>query len=167
MAKKRMAVTINAPPKVVFDLLTDDRVRTREEPAATHWRPVDEGPLRVGFTMENTRIHDGHTCRSRLRITKLEPNALLEETVESHCAVAGRASSGVHRFELKPKGLDTIVTSEFVGRLEPIKRIIYFFAPSIWDAGLPRVLGYLKFEAERRFREQQPEWRPDPPEGPA
>lgn len=154
MAKKRMMVHIDAAPETVFQMFIDDRTGPVDDPPkTTQWLPVTQGPMRQGSLYKTVRRHEGHTCGARITISAFVENELLEEIVESFCAVEGRSSRIRRRYELR-RGADpgTTLVVEVEQRLPPLRRVVYALAASTWDAGLPHSLGVIKFEAERRSR---------------
>jgi hypothetical protein len=111
-------------------------------------RPLDGGPLRVGFRWRQTVVHERQTCRSDWVIAGLERGRRLEQRRLHFCAVSGREVRGRERWDFEP-GADgtttvTLRTWHDGGWRERA------FGSQLHDFQVRRRLAYLQFAVENR-----------------
>lgn len=147
------SIHVAAPAAVIYDLLTEQLAETKDDPKAmTKQRPLDEGPVRPGFSYEMTVVHNRHVCRSEWTITRAERPSVLEETMEHFCAESSKESKGGDRWELREADGSTDVTLIAWKERPGIGGLLlkWFGDKQSSKMSVKIRLNYVQFEAERR-----------------
>jgi carbon monoxide dehydrogenase subunit G len=109
MATIDETLTIQAPPEVVFEQLTDPEKATVWQSSLLEARLEPEGPMRQGTRITETRKILGRKWETVVEVTELEPERLF----------AGRVASGPvtmeFRYTLEGSGGGTRVTFHMEG----------------------------------------------------
>jgi hypothetical protein len=106
------AIEVRAPAQAAFDIVAAGILSVEDDPSdSTGHRPIDDGPLRVGFRWRETIVHDRAVCRTDWIVTELREPHVLEQTMEHLCLARRREVMGGERwqFEETPNGV-TVVT---------------------------------------------------------
>jgi hypothetical protein len=149
------SIHVAAPATVIYDLLTEQLAATNDDPKAiTKQRPLDDGPVRPGFSYEMTVVHNRHVCRSEWTITRAERPSVLEETMDHFCAEASRESKGGDRWELREANGSTYVTLTAWKERPGIGGLLlkWFGDKQSSKRSVKIRLNYVQFEAERRSK---------------
>jgi hypothetical protein len=147
------SIHVAAPATVIYDLLTEQLAETKDDPKAiTKQKPLDEGPVRPGFSYEQTVVHSRQVCRSEWTITRAERPSVLEETMDHFCAVVSKESKGGDRWELREADGSTYVTLTAWKERPGIGGLLLklFGDEQSSTMSVKRRLNYVQFEAERR-----------------
>jgi hypothetical protein len=147
-------IEVRAPAQATFDIVAAEILTVEDDPAGpTGHRPLDEGPLRVGFRWQQTVVHDRSVCRTDWIVTELREPWVLEQTMEHLCLAHRREVMGGERwqFEESPGGI-TLVTLRawhtlpgmrgWLGRLFARRDDLSGFS-------LAKRLAHVRFRAER------------------
>ena len=101
-------IEVRAPAEAAFAVVAEDILAVEDDPEQfTGHRPLDEGPLRVGFRWQQTVVHDRSVCRSDWIVTELREPFVLEQTMEHLCLAARREVMGGERWQFEESGHDS------------------------------------------------------------
>jgi hypothetical protein len=105
-------IEVRAPAEAAFAVVAEDILTVEDDPAQfTGHRPIDEGPLRVGFRWQETVVHDQVVCRTDCIVTELREPWVLELALEHLCAARRLEIQGGERWQFEEAGEgSTIVT---------------------------------------------------------
>jgi hypothetical protein len=74
-------------------------------------RPIDDGPLRVGFRWQQAIVHDRAVCRSDWIVTELREPWVLEQLMEHLCGSSRAEVVGGERWQFDETGDGSTVVS--------------------------------------------------------
>jgi hypothetical protein len=98
-------IEVRAHAQAAFDIVAAEILAIDDHPSGwTGHRPIDEGPLRVGFRWQKAIAHDGSVCRTDWIVTELREPWVLEQTMEHLCLARGRAVMGGERWQFEETG---------------------------------------------------------------
>jgi hypothetical protein len=98
-------IEVRAPAEPAFAVVAEDILGVEDDPEQfTGHRPIDEGPLRVGFRWQQTVVHDRSVCRTDWIVTELREPFVLEQTMEHLCLAARREVVGGERWHFEESG---------------------------------------------------------------
>ena len=147
-------IEVRAPAQAAFDVVAAEILAIEDDPAEwTGRRPIDEGPLRVGFRWQQTIVHDGSVCRTDWIVTELREPCVLEQTMEHLCVARRREVMGGERWQFEETGDGLTVVTLRAWQTWPGLRGRFgrLFAPRDDAAGfsLRKRLAHVRFRAER------------------
>jgi hypothetical protein len=98
-------IEVRAPVEAAFAVVAEDILAVEDDPAgSTGHRPIDEGPLRVGFRWQQTIVHDRAVCRTDWIVTELREPWVLEQALEHLCTATRREILGGERWQFEEAG---------------------------------------------------------------
>lgn len=145
-------IEVRAPAEAAFAVVAEDILAVEDDPEQfTGRRPIDEGPLRVGFRWQQTVVHDRSVCRTGWIVTELREPCVLEKAMEHLCR--RREVMGGERWQFEETGHGLTVVTLRAWRTWPRLRgrLGRLFAPRDDGVGfsLRKRLAYVQFRAER------------------
>jgi hypothetical protein len=148
-------IEVRAPAEAAFAVVAEDILAAEDDPAQfTGHRPIDEGPLRVGFRWHQTVVHDRAVCRTDWIVTELREPWVLEQALEHLCMATRREVLGGERWQFEEAGDgSTLVTLRAWRRRDGLGGWLERLLASRDDAtnfALRKRLASVKFRAERR-----------------
>jgi hypothetical protein len=142
-------IEVHAPVGAAFAVIADEILAVE----ADGHRPIDDGPLRVGFRWQQTVVHERAVCRSDWVVTELREPYVLEQLMEHLCLASRRQVLGGERWEFQETADgSTVVTlrawREREGVLGWLERL---FASRVDATGvsLRKRLAHVQLRAER------------------
>lgn len=147
-------IQVRAPVHAVFAVIADHILagETEQSEMSGH-RPIDDGPLRVGFRWQQPIVHDRVTCRSDRVVTELREPYVLEQLMEHVCLARRREVTGGERWQFEETGDGTTVVTLRAWQSWPGVRgwLGPLFSPRDDAAGLSlrKRLAHVQFRAER------------------
>jgi hypothetical protein len=147
-------IEVHAPAEAAFAVVAGDILAVEDDPAGwTGHRPIDDGPLRVGFRWQQTIVHERSVCRTDWIVTELREPWVLEQAMEHLCVAARREVRGGERWQFEEAGDgSTLVTLRAwrrrAGRLGWIERL-FRSRDRAAELSLMKRLAYVQFRAER------------------
>jgi hypothetical protein len=147
-------IEVRAPAQAAFDIVAAEILAIEDHTAElTGHRPIDEGPLRVGFRWQKTVVHDRSVCRTGWIVTELREPCVLEKATEHLCLARRRAVMGGERWQFEETGDGlTVVTLRAWQSWPGLRgRLGRLFAPRDDAAGfsLRKRLASVQLRAER------------------
>jgi hypothetical protein len=147
-------IEVHAPAEAVFAVIAGDILAVEDGPERwTGHRPIDDGPLRVGFRWQQTIVHDRSVCRTDWIVTELREPWVLEQSMEHLCMAARREVRGGERWQVEAaEGDSTRVTLRAWRRRSGLAGWLERLFPSRADAtgvSIRKRLAYVQFRAER------------------
>jgi hypothetical protein len=146
-------IEVRAPAEAAFAVVAADILAVEEDPA--RWagkRPIDDGPLRVGFRWRQTVVHDSSLCRTDWIVTELREPWVLEQVMEHLCAADRREVQGGERWEFEEGEDSTLVRLRAwrrrAGRAALLTRL-FGSRDAATGTSLTQRLAYVQFRAER------------------
>jgi hypothetical protein len=134
-------IEVRVPAQTAFDII------------AAEIRPIDDGPLRVGFRWQQTMVHERSVCRSDWIVTELREPYVLEQTMGHLCIARRREVMGGERwqFEETPDGVTVVSLRAWHSWPGMWGRLGRLLAHRHGGAGfsLRERLAYVRFRAER------------------
>jgi hypothetical protein len=100
-------IEVRAPAEAAFAVVAGDILGVEGDDLC---RPIDDGPLRVGFRWLQTVVHDSSMCRAGWIVTELREPWVLEQAMEHVCAEPRRELQGGERWQFEERGGSTLVT---------------------------------------------------------
>jgi hypothetical protein len=104
-------IEVRAPAEAAFAVVAADILAVEDDPV--RWsgrRPIDDGPLRVGFRWQQVVVHDRSLCRAGWIVTELREPWVLEQAMEHLCSARRREVQGGERWQFEERGGSTLVT---------------------------------------------------------
>jgi hypothetical protein len=142
-----VASTLMDPPAGDILAVEDDHAEM-----AGH-RPIDDGPLRVGFRWQQTVVHDRAVCRCDWVVTELREPFVLEQVMEHICLASRQEVLGGERWQFEETGDgSTLVALRAWRQSEGTRGWLERLLPSRDDAtrvSLSKRLAYVRFRAEQ------------------
>jgi hypothetical protein len=155
--KQTETIDVRAPAQVAYDVVAGDLLEVVDGPdAMVSRRPLDDGPLRVGFRFGSTVVHNRKLCVSKLQISDLDAGRLVEQSFSHYCADAERETRGGDRWEFADgaDGATVVTLSSWRQRHGLAGWLLKLFgSDETARTALRKRLAYVQFEAERRARE--------------
>jgi hypothetical protein len=155
--KQTETIDVRAPAQVAYDVVAGDLLKVVDGPdAMVSRRPLDEGPLRVGFRFGTTVVHNRKLCVSKLEISELDAGRLLEQSFSHYCADSERETRGGDRWEFAARADGSAVVTLSSWRQ---RHGLGGWLLKLLGSGeaarleLRKRLAYVQFEAERRARQ--------------
>jgi hypothetical protein len=147
-------IEVRASAEAAFAVVADDILAVEEGPARfTGQRPIDDGPLRVGFRWEQTVVHDSAVCRTGWIVTELIEPWVLEQALEHVCTAKGREVVGGERWQFVEAGEgSTLVTLRAWRRRDGLAgwlERLFSSRHDTTDFSLRKRLASVQFRAER------------------
>lgn len=151
--KHTETIDVRAPAQVAYDIVAGELLKVVDGPdAMVSRRPLDEGPLRVGFRLGTTVVHNRKLCVSRIEISELAAGRILEQSFSHYCADAERETLGGDRWEFGD-GADgaTVVKLSSWRQRHGLRGWLFKLVGSDQAARLElrKRLAHVQFEAER------------------
>jgi hypothetical protein len=152
--KRTESIDVRAPARVAYDVVAGDLLKVVDGPdAMVSRRPLDEGPLRVGFRFGATVVHNRKLCVSKQEISELEAGRLIEQSFSHYCADAERETRGGDRWEFADAADRSAVVTLSSSRQR--HGVGWWLCKLFGSDGADRMelrkrLAYVQFEAERR-----------------
>jgi hypothetical protein len=146
-------IEVRAPAEAAFAVVAEDILAIEDDTA--DWmghRPIDDGPLRVGFRWQQTVVHDSSLCRAGWIVTELREPCVLEQAMEHLCSAPRRGGHGGERWQFEERGGSTRVTLRaWYRRTGPRAWLERIFSSRGDPTGvsLGKRLAYVRFRAER------------------
>jgi hypothetical protein len=98
-------IEVRAPAEVAFAVVAEDILAVEDDPEQfMGHRPIDDGPLRVGFRWQQTVVHDRAVCRTDWIVTELIEPWVLEQALEHLCVAKRREVLGGERWQFEEAG---------------------------------------------------------------
>jgi hypothetical protein len=146
-------IEVRAPAEAAFAVVADDILAVEAHTARfTRRRPIDEGPLRVGFRWQQTVVHDSSLCRAGWIVTELREPWVLEQAMAHLCATPRPEVQGGERWQFEERGGSTLVTVRAWYRRTGPRAWLERLVTSRDDPtgiSLRKRLAYVQFRAER------------------
>jgi hypothetical protein len=152
--KQTETIDVRAPAQVAYDVVAGDLLKVVDGPGAmVSRRPLDEGPLRVGFRFGTTVVHNRKLCVSKIEISELDAGRIVAQSFSHYCADAERETLGGDRWEFGD-GADgcTVVTLSSWRQRRGLRGWLLklFGSDEAARLELRKRLAYVQFESERR-----------------
>jgi hypothetical protein len=154
----RAEIDVRAPAQVAFAVVTGDLLVEDDDPQNMGGRrPLDEGPVRVGFRWRQRVVHNRSLCRADWHVTQVTAGRALEQSMLHFCADARRETRGGERWEFAPRGDGSTCVRLRTWRLVPgvwgwLEKLLGSRRmEATTQIELRRRLAYVQFEAERRI----------------
>jgi hypothetical protein len=152
--KQTERIEVRAPAQIAYDVVAGDLLKVVDGPdVMVSRRPLDEGPLRVGFRFGVTVVHNRKLCVSKLAISELHAGRLLEQSFNHYCADSERETRGRDRWEFADgaDGSAVVTLSSWRQRHGLGGWLLKLFgSDEAARLELRKRLAYVQFEAERR-----------------
>jgi hypothetical protein len=149
-------ITVNAGAGTVFDFVSGDLAAVVDDAdeLAGH-RPLDDGPVRVGFRWRQRCVHNRNVCSTEWCVTELSRPRMLAQAMVHFCAEAQREVRGGERWELRSDAAGATVVELRTWRISRgwtgwVRKLSREGPVSATAVSLNRRLAFVQFEAERR-----------------